>query len=128
MHDIFLRDFVNLHDALKVVNATYEDVSADEVKGKVEIEYQGNTQMVEVNGNGRLDCVSNAIKAVTGKDYTLESYVEHALEEKSTSKAASYVSISTENATHWGVGIHSDIMTSSVRALVSAVNRMLTAK
>ena len=65
---------------------------------------------------------------MTGKNYTLESYVEHALEEKSTSKAASYVSISTENATHWGVGIHSDIMTSSVHALVSAVNRMLTAK
>ena len=117
-----------MHDVLKVVNAAYEDVSADEVKGTVEIEYQGKAQTVEVSGNGRLDCVSNAIKAVTGRQYTLESYVEHALEEKSTSKAASYVSIVEEGATHWGVGIHSDIMTSSIRALVSAVNRMLAVK
>ena len=56
----------------------------------------------------------------------MENYVEHALEEKSTSKAASYVSISEKGNVHWGVGIHSDIMTSSISALVSAVNRMLT--
>ena len=126
VHDIFLRDFVNLRDILRVVNANCEDVSADEVKGRVEIEYRGKVQAVEVNGNGRLDCISNAIKAVTGRDYVLESYVEHALEEKSTSKAASYVSISENSNVHWGVGIHSDIMTSSISALVSAVNRMLT--
>ena len=126
VHDIFLKDFVNIHDKLKVVNATYEDVNADMVVGKVEIEYLGNAKLINVEGNGRLDCVSNAIKQVTGKDYVLESYVEHALEEKSTAKAASYVSIVENGKTYWGVGIHSDIMTSSIRALVSAVNRMLT--
>ena len=125
VHDIFLRDFVNVHDKLSVTNATYEDVNADMVSGKVEIEYFGNRQIVEVVGNGRLDCVSNAIRKITGKDYVLESYVEHALEESSTSKAASYVSIVENGKTHWGVGIHSDIMTSSVGALVSAVNRLL---
>ena len=125
VHEIFLQDFVNLHDKLKVVNATYEDVNADMVAGKVEIEYLGKTQFVNVEGNGRLDCVSNAIKQVTGKDYALESYVEHALEEKSSSKAASYVSIVENGKTYWGVGIHHDIMTSSVGALVSAVNRAL---
>ena len=126
VHDIFLRDFVNLHDKLHVINAVYEDVNADMVVGKVEIEYLGNKQIVEVEGNGRLDCVSNAIREVTGKNYVLESYVEHALEESSTSKAASYVSIMENGKTHWGVGIHRDIMTSSVGALVSAVHRLLT--
>ncbi len=125
VHDIFLRDFVNLTQKLRVVSASYEEKDADKVLGRVEIEYLGKAQTVEVEGNGRLDCVSNAIKEVVGKDYVLESYVEHALEEKSTSKAASYVCIVAENKSYWGVGIHSDIMTSSVSALVSAVNRML---
>ncbi|MBO5737116.1 MAG: hypothetical protein J6S04_04835, partial [Clostridia bacterium] len=53
---------------------------------------------------------------------------EHALEEKSSSKAVSYVSIAENGNVHWGVGIHRDIMTSSIRALVSAVNRMLASK
>jgi 2-isopropylmalate synthase len=125
VHDIFLRDFVNLRSLLSVVNVKCEDVGAEEVKGCVDIEYKGKVQTVEVFGSGRLDCVSNAIRKVTGIEYVLESYVEHALEEKSTSKAASYVSIAENGNAHWGVGIHRDIMTSSIRALVSAVNRML---
>ncbi|MBR2442238.1 MAG: 2-isopropylmalate synthase [Clostridia bacterium] len=125
VHEIFLRDFVNLTEKLRVVSAAYEEKDEDKVFGRVEIEYLGKTQTVEVEGNGRLDCISNAIKKAVGKDYVLESYVEHALEEKSTSKAASYVCIVADNKPYWGVGIHSDIMASSVSALVSAVNRML---
>ncbi|MBE5750794.1 MAG: 2-isopropylmalate synthase [Clostridiales bacterium] len=125
VHDIFTRDFVNLTEKLNVLEAGYDDVSAENVKGRLVIEYDGKATTVEVEGNGRLDCVSRAIKQVTGKDYVLENYVEHALEEKSTSKAASYICVVADGKPYWGVGIHTDIMTSSVRALVSAVNRML---
>lgn len=125
VYDIFMEDFVNLREKLKVVGASYEDVDADTVRGNVEIEYLGKPVTVTVNGNGRLDCVSNAIKQVTGVEYVLESYVQHALEEKSTAKAASYVSIAVDGKISWGAGIHSDIMTSSVRALETAVNRIL---
>ncbi len=125
VHDIFLRDFVNLQNLLSVENATYTDESAEEVYGKLQIKYRGERTLVGVEGNGRLDCVSKAIKQVTGIEYDLESYVEHALEEKSSSKAASYICIVSNGKPYWGVGIHSDIMTSSVMALVSAVNVML---
>ena len=37
----------------------------------------------------------------------------------------SKIHLVADGNTYWGTGIHSDIMTSSVRALVSAVNRML---
>ncbi len=125
VYDIFMRDFVNVQDRLAVASANYSDESAETVYGKIEICYDGETRLVEVEGNGRLDCVSKAIKQVTGKQYVLENYVEHALEEKSSSKAASYVCITSEGKNCWGTGIHTDIMTSSVYALVSAVNIML---
>ena len=125
VYDIFVRDFVNLTEKLNVLEAGYEETESGFVKGKIVIEYAGKAETVEVEGNGRLDCVSMAIKKVTGKDYVLENYVEHALEEKSTSQAASYICIVSENKPYWGAGIHTDIMTSSVKALVSAVNRML---
>ena len=125
VYDIFVRDFVNLTEKLNVLEAGYDDVSAERIKGKIVIEYAGKATTVETEGNGRLDCVSQAIKLVTGREYTLENYVEHALEEKSTSQAASYICIAEKGNTYWGVGIHTDIMTSSVKALVSAVNRML---
>ena len=125
VYEIFMRDFVNLQEKLNVLEAGYDDVSAEKLKGKIVIEYNGNAVTVEVEGNGRLDCVSTAIKQVTGIDYVLENYVEHALEEKSSSKAASYICIKAGDKTIWGAGIHTDIMTSSVKALVSAVNRLL---
>ncbi len=125
VRDIFLRDFVNVWDKLKVVNATYTDESSERVYGKLQISYEGETKLVGVEGNGRLDCVSKAIKQVTGKEYLLESYVEHALEGDSSSQAASYICISAYGKQYWGAGIHSDIMTSSVYALVSAVNNLL---
>ncbi len=123
VHDIFLNDFVNVQAPLKVVSASYTDVS-DMLHAELEIEYNGKTQKVVVDGNGRLDCVSNAIKKVLGKEYLLESYVEHALEEKSSSLAASYIGITANGKTYWGAGIHSDIMQSSINALLSAVNVM----
>ena len=127
VYSIFLRDFVNLHDKLIVWDAEYETVVAetDTVYGKVDIEYLGKRQTVESTGSGRLDCVSNAIKKVTGKAYYLESYVQHALEEKTSSVAASYVCIVEDGTPYWGAGTHNDIIISSIYALVSAVNRLL---
>ena len=125
VHDIFLRDFVNLQNVLSVGKTSFKTLQAEDVQGKVSLTYLGKEKTYEVQGNGGLDCVSNAIRKATGKAFALESYVEHALEEKSTSKAASYVSISFENKTYWGAGIDSDIFVSSVKALTSAVNKML---
>ncbi|MBQ8295139.1 MAG: 2-isopropylmalate synthase [Clostridia bacterium] len=124
--DIFQRDFVNLEGKLRLVNTEYKAVNADMVCGNLKIDYNGKIYETQANGNGRLDCVSNAIRQVLGKEYVLESYVQHALEEKSSSKAASYVCILANGKAYWGAGVHSDIMTSSVYALLSAVNRMLT--
>ena len=127
VYEIFMRDFVNLHNRLSIIKAEYEETSTELVQAKIDVYYKGRTQTVEVEGNGRLNCISSAIQTVTGIEYVLESYVEHALEEKATAKAASYVCISSDGKTHWGTGVHTDIMTSSIRALVSAVNRMLDA-
>ena len=124
VRDIFLRDFVNLQDTLAVTAVSYQE-NGDAVKANVTIVYNGEEKTYEVSGNGRLDCVSNAIKQAIGKEYALESYVQHALEETSTSKAASYVCIVLDGKAFWGTGIHTDIMTSSINALVSAVNRLL---
>lgn len=129
VYEIFKNDYLNVVSPLIVKDARYEEKEESdtvEINAAVTIEYNGDTKVVNTTGNGRLDAVSNAIKEVIGNDYHIESYTEHAVETSSKSKAASYVSVKAENGSIvWGAGIHSDIATSSVRALVSAVNRML---
>lgn len=128
VYDIFKRDFVNVDTPLTVSRAVYTDLPDGNIEGRVNISYNGREYEVCSVGNGRLDSVSRAVKEVIGADYTLETYAQHALDGKTTSKAASYVGIVLGGVTYWGTGIDSDISTSSVKALISAVNRMLTSK
>ncbi len=125
VHDIFLRDFTNLDKPLDVLETSFGSTDDGQVEGQVEVSYDGKTQIYTVGGIGGLNCVSKAIKLASGMDFALETYIEHALDERSTSKAASYVSISRKGKTYWGAGIDSDIFISSVKALVSAVNELL---
>jgi len=125
VYDIFVRDFVNQAVPLDTKKVTYSEGS-DGVAATVIVTYRGVEQTLSAKGNGSLDAVSNAIKELIGKDYLLETYAQHALEGKSTSKAASYVSVVHNEKVYWGAGIDSDIVVASVKALISAVNRMLT--
>ncbi len=124
VYDIFKRDFVNITSPVNVPEAHYKQIDGG-IYATVTAEVNGKTFEASANGNGRLDAVSNALKTVIGDTYTLESYTQHAIEGKSTSKAASYVSIKDKTGkTFWGAGISSDIIVSSIKALLSAINRM----
>ena len=125
VYEIFIRDFVNVSSPLKLTSSLYTDLALG-VSGEITLKMADKERTVSSRGNGRLDCVSNAVKQFLGCDYSLETYTQHALEEKTTSQAASYVSIVKDGRTYWGAGIDSDIIVSSVKALISAVNRMLS--
>ena len=125
VYDIFIRDFVNVDTPVYVERAIYTDKD-DGIIAECTIKYNGVSYVRVSQGNGRLDAVSNAIKDVIGIDYIFDSYTEHDLEGKSSSKASSYVSIKNNDKTYYGAGIDSDIIVSSVKALVSAVNIMLS--
>ncbi len=125
VYQIFEETYVNVEEPVKVTEIHY--VQCDGIEAKVSMEYRGKTAVVTDLGNGRLDAISNAIKSYIGVSYSIETYTEHALETSSKSKAASYVCIKDEKGDmYWGVGVDSDIITSSAKALVSAVNRKLT--
>ena len=96
----------------------------DEIKTTVTILANGETKVFEGVGNGRLDAVSNALKDNLTLDFSVEVYTEHALEKSSKSQAVAYVGIESNGKMIWGAGVHNDIMDASIRALISAVNRI----
>ena len=125
VHDIFMRDFVNVANVIDVVKAHYAE-QAGGIRADVIVRYNGEDKAVTAFGNGRLNAVARALSQFLNlEEYTLESYTQHALEGKSDSLAASYVSINREGKIYWGTGIDHDIIVSSVKALVSAVNVMI---
>ena len=68
-----------------------------------------------------------ALKKYFGTDYKLVGYEQHALTDGSSSQAISYVGVEKEGRTYWGAGVHEDIITSSIRALVVAINNCFSA-
>ncbi len=123
--NIFQQKFVNLESPMKITEQHF--VQHDGIEAKVTLEYNGKIAVVTDNGNGRLDAVSNAISSYLGLEYSINTYTEHALEVGSSSKAVSYVEIiGKDGVSFWGTGIHTDIMTSSIKALESAVNNMMS--
>ena len=121
VYEIFKQTYVNITDKLEVIEAHY--TQGEHITSQVTVKWNGETITLRGEGNGRLDSVSNAIKDGLGLEYTIATYSEHAIEQTSKSKAASYLGITTaDGKIAWGVGIDTDIVVASVKALVSAIN------
>ncbi|HNX64728.1 MAG TPA: 2-isopropylmalate synthase [Oscillospiraceae bacterium] len=121
--NIFKETYVNIDTKIKLIEAHY--VQRGGIEATVTIETDGIKKVITRNGNGRLDAVSNALKENLGLDYNITTYTEHALEQGSNSKAVAYVGITLKDGkVIWGTGIDDDIMSASVNALVSAINRI----
>ncbi len=90
------------------------------------MEINGEHITYPAKGNGRLDAVSNALQKNLGISYHNLTYNEHALEIGQTSRAIAYISITGDDGKiFWGAGMDTDIITASIQALVSAINRMV---
>ncbi|MGN0542975.1 MAG: 2-isopropylmalate synthase [Acutalibacteraceae bacterium] len=96
---------------------------------KVDITFSKNGEETRMlaEGNGSLNAVSNALKAYTGKQYTLQVYTEHSLQgQGSQSVAAAYIGIEdADGKMFWGAGTDVDIIKASTDALLSAFNNMI---
>ncbi len=123
IYDIFQKEYVNIKTPVEFVKYRFTD--DDDFQTVVTIRTGNEVKEITGTGNGRLDAISNALQTHLGLDYSDLSYKEHALETGSKSQAVSYIGIKASNGSvHWGCGIDVDIMTSSVKALFSAVNQM----
>jgi 2-isopropylmalate synthase len=106
---------------LKTV-AVDSDVEGDtRVKVSMSDKTTGDVE-VEGLGNGPIAAFCNAMAQV-GVDVRVLDYHEHAMSSGGDAQAASYVECAVAGQMLWGVGIDSSIVTSSLKAVVSAVNR-----
>ncbi len=120
LYEVFKEKFLDSRRVFDVVEAHYKQVGG--IEAYVTLSIGGKKADVEAHGNGRLDAVSNALKKYFGVNYVLSGYEQHALTRGSTSQAISYVGVERDGRVYWGAGVDDDIITSSIRALVSAVN------
>jgi len=79
--------------------------------------------VVQGSGSGSLDAFVHGLGEATGLELRVLDYAEHAKGTGSDALAVAYVLAKVGDVEIWGCGMHTDITTASLRALVSAMNR-----
>lgn len=121
VYKIFEDSYLNKNGNVRFISAHY--TQGELISAIIKVEINGGERTFSGSGNGRLDAVSNAIKNGMGIDYAITYFSQNAMEQGSTSKAASYIGITLpDGSISWGAGIHTDIIVASVLALISAVD------
>lgn len=122
VYEIFCDNYVHYMPHFSISECHFRQ--SDGIMAEATISYGDKKAIVDANGNGRLDAVSNTIKEFFGISYELAVYEEHALSRGSSSKAMAYVGILCNGASYFGAGIDEDIIKASIHALVVAVNKL----
>jgi 2-isopropylmalate synthase len=91
----------------------------------VDLTVDGEPTTVDSAGNGPIDAFVNALTQQLGVDLRFLDYAEHALASGGDAHAAAYVECAVDGRVLWGVGVDANIVTASLKAVVSAVNRAL---
>lgn len=93
---------------------------ADSERLALQVEHSGRLETWHGQGSGPIDAMVKAI----GLPFDVLSYEEHSRGTGSAAQAVSYIEITTRSRrTLFGAGMHPNIITASLLALLSAVNR-----
>ncbi|GAA1338648.1 2-isopropylmalate synthase [Arthrobacter roseus] len=95
-----------------------------QVQLTLSLSVNGIQQRRSAEGNGPIAALLN-ILAQDGVDVRVLDYSEHALSEGGNARAAAYVECAVGERVLWGVGIESNTNMSSLKAVISAVNRAI---
>ena len=100
---------------------TARDTGRTSLEAAVQVD--GVERLVRGSGNGPIAAFVDALGRDGGVTVEVVDYHEHALGEGAGATAVAYVEARVAGKTRWGVGIDSNILTASLKAVVSAVNR-----
>jgi 2-isopropylmalate synthase len=132
IHDLFHAEYVKLREpvTLKKCHISWDD--EDPLRSEEEattISCIVQTKEREFNftaqGNGPLDAFVKGFITQSGLDFSVDEYAEHAIGRSAGALAVAYIKIGcADGRVSFGAGIDSNISLASIKATVSALNRL----
>ncbi|CAN7571968.1 2-isopropylmalate synthase [Pseudoduganella sp. LjRoot289] len=126
VHALFRQEYLDEHGPYAYVahRLTENSRLADGVGIEVELLLDNVPLTIAGQGNGPID----AFVAALGQQISIMHYFEHSLATGANASAVSYIDMRVAgNASGFGVGIDQNIVTASLKAVVSGLNRHLRA-
>jgi len=124
VHEVFRQEYLERHApvALQHFKTTERD---SDVTCVAALTIDGVAHQLTGQGNGPIDAFTRALAATPLPRFEVLSYSEHLLGKGSEARAVSYIQIKTDRGqTLFGAGIDTNIELASIKAIVSALNRV----
>jgi 2-isopropylmalate synthase len=106
---------------------THELISesgSDRTRITAKLAVRGAVETVTGSGNGPIAAFVDGLRKGLGVEIDVVDYAEHALGQGADAGAVAYVeTVDGEGTTRWGVAVHPNIVTASLRAVLSALAR-----
>ncbi|MGE0235866.1 2-isopropylmalate synthase [Methylocystis sp.] len=118
-------EIVNAHDHIKVEALMVMAGTHGPQSAALTLDVGGQKLTHQATGNGPVDAIFNAIKALAPHDATLELFQVHAVTEGTDAQAEVSVRLSENGKSVTGRGADPDTLVASARAYVSALNRLI---
>ena len=126
LYALFRREYLDVEAPLRYVS--HRMVSASDTAAEVEIDIvrDGRPMRMRGTGNGPIDAAVDAFTRGLGVAVRVMDYHEHAMTTGADANAACYVEVRVaDSATGFGAGVDPSIVTASLKAVVSGINRHL---
>ena len=132
IHELFLTEYVKLKEpvTLKKCHFSWDDedpVRCDEEATVISciVQMKEREFRFETRGNGPLDAFVKGFIKESALEFSVDEYAEHAIGHSARALAIAYIKIGcADGRVSYGAGIDSNISLASIKATVSALNRL----
>jgi 2-isopropylmalate synthase len=112
------------HDRIRLVSLTVIAGTRGPQRATLKLDIDGKVVVEEADGNGPVDAVFNAIKALVPHEATLELYQVSAVTEGTDAQAEVSVRLGAEGRSVTGRGADPDTLVASAKAYLGALNKI----
>jgi len=121
--EFFQAEYLGRESPLRLNSVHTSSAEGEHDALTVNVYVDGERHTLTGQGNGPIAAFCDALESV-GHAVRVLDYAEHALSSGGDAIAAAYVECEIGGQVRWGVGLDANIVTASLKAVVSAVNRV----
>jgi 2-isopropylmalate synthase len=119
------QNLATAHDRIKLVSLSVVAGTRGPQRATMKLDIDGKRVTEEAEGNGPVDAVFNAIKALVPHEATLELFQVHAVTEGTDAQAEVSVRLSANGSSVTARGADPDTLVASAQAYLGALNKLL---
>ncbi len=118
----FRAEYLDRRTPLALASVHTSSAAGEHDSLTVKVYVDGEERTLSGHGNGPIAAFVGAVNEI-GHDVRVLDYAEHALSSGGDATAAAYVECAVGEQVLWGVGFDANIVTASLKAVISALNR-----